>query len=145
MIWAEPRKRALSPSAFGASLNTLLAAPEPSAKAIAHLNKSSRADAQLKEAKLEKKALTYLQNTKHERQERGHVKDVIAGWGPRPAVPFSQWNNVEGDHEWTVAGAEGEKVLRKLAQRGVVKLFNAIRVSCLHSSSGRTETNDLGF
>lgn len=35
---------------------------------------------------------------------------------------------MQGDHGWTVAGAEGEKVLRKLAQRGVVKLFNAIRV-----------------
>ena len=62
------------------------------------------------------------------------MRDVIAGWGARPALPFSQWEStsareferaqngeVEGE-----TGAEREKRLRKLAQRGVVRLFNAI-------------------
>ena len=81
---------------------------------------------------LEKKALKLLQATRHEREERGHVADVIAGWTARPNIPFSQWGKVnEGDtsFEYSVGGADKEKELRRLAQKGAVRLFNAIKAA----------------
>jgi len=127
------RRRALSPTAFGTSLSALLQAPEPSAAAIAHLHAQASRKSEKETKDIEAKALKFLQATKHEQQERGHVTDVIGGWTARPAKPFSQWSNyqddVDQDEERTLGGAEAEKVLRKLAQRGVVKLFNAIRVN----------------
>jgi hypothetical protein len=74
--------------------------------------------------------------TRHDREERGHVADVIGGWHGRPAKPWNEWNEradenamAKGTMESVPGGADAEKALRRLAQRGVVKLFNAIRVS----------------
>lgn len=125
----------MSPETFGQSLVGLLAAPEPSAKALARLNKPLHPTAS--DTAIERKALKLLQANRHEQREHAHVKDVIAGWGPRPKKPFSQWTAAEMSSDWVPpsdpdqfvpGGADGEKVLRKLAQRGTVKLFNAIRV-----------------
>lgn len=68
------------------------------------------------------------------------MREVIAGWSARPALPFSQWESASArqfakaragqsagdDGLLDETGAEREKRLRKLAQRGVVRLFNAI-------------------
>lgn len=75
-----------------------------------------------------------MQAQKHDREERGHVSDVIAGWTARPNIPFSQWNSVnlneqDNNVEYALGGAEKEKELRRLAQRGVVRLFNAIKAA----------------
>lgn len=62
---------------------------------------------------------------------------MIVGWGARPNLPFSQWDSVsarafaraqngDGEDGGAETGAEREKRLRRLAQRGVVRLFNAI-------------------
>jgi len=56
--------------------------------------------------KLELKAKKILQIEKKEKEDKGRVTDVIGGWG-----------------------GESERALRKVAQRGVVKLFNAIQQS----------------
>jgi len=124
------RRRALSPEAFGANLSALLAAPAPStAQLAAQLRRPAK---QAHEAELlERRALRVVQSQKHERQERCHVRDVIGGWQPRPQRPFAEW---AGDDESAVGEggkttAELEKDMRRLAQKGVVKLFNAIRVA----------------
>lgn len=75
-----------------------------------------------------------LQARKHERLERGHIPDVIAGWTPRPNVPFSQWAKLpaQGSSDSTehaAGGADKEKELRRLAQKGAVRLFNAIKAA----------------
>lgn len=81
---------------------------------------------------------------KRRREERSHVKDVIGGWGPPgvlPALEDEEGNvietlgNVDNDAERlqefaTQGGTQSyERKLRKVAQRGVVKLFNAIRAA----------------
>lgn len=83
---------------------------------------------------------------KRRREERSHVKDVIAGWGPPGVLPplLDQDGNImetypaisaEDDQEklQEFASQGGSQVyerkLRKVAQRGVVKLFNAIRAA----------------
>lgn len=69
---------------------------------------------------------------RREREERAHVRDVIGDWGP-PGVLPGQTVTPEAPTmlAWTEqGGAKGyERRLRKVAQRGVVKLFNAIRAA----------------
>ena len=69
------------------------------------------------------------------------MKDVIGGWGapgqpPKTAegeerVAVAEGEESERLQEWLLqGGVQGhEKRLRKVAQRGVVKLFNAIRAA----------------
>ena len=126
------RKRALPQQAFGSLLSSLISAPAPT-KPLRPLHPPPAAEA------LERKARKQLQASKHEREERGHVSDVIAGWSARPNIPFSQWNRLEGESssssaqqasiEYGQGGAEREKELRRLAQRGAVRLFNAIKAA----------------
>lgn len=78
------------------------------------------------------------------REERSHVKDVIGGWGPPGVLPalededgnvMETMRNAEDDVERlqefaSQGGSQSyERKLRKVAQRGVVKLFNAIRAA----------------
>ncbi|KAK0198201.1 Rrp15p-domain-containing protein [Armillaria mellea] len=53
---------------------------------------------------LESKAKRILQVEKKEKEDKGRIRDIYGGWG-----------------------AESERALRKVAQRGVVKLFNVIQ------------------
>ena len=85
-----------------------------------------------------------LQARRHEREERGHVPDIIAGWTPRPKIPFSQWSKLDGiraeDTELASGGADKERELRRLAQRGTVKLFNAIKAAQTTATSADAGT-----
>ncbi|SNX81684.1 uncharacterized protein MEPE_00389 [Melanopsichium pennsylvanicum] len=81
---------------------------------------------------------------KRRREERCHVKDVIGGWGPPGVLPplededgnvieifASAEDEAEKLQEFASQGGSQtyERKLRKVAQRGVVKLFNAIRAA----------------
>ena len=70
---------------------------------------------------------------RREREERAHIKDVIGEWGPPGTLSNSTQMPLSGAalDAWTEqGGAKGyERRLRKTAQRGVVKLFNAIRAA----------------
>ncbi|KAI5474592.1 hypothetical protein MNV49_002767 [Pseudohyphozyma bogoriensis] len=116
---------------FSLALNHLLSLP-PSASSLA----PKRPQPSAQTLRLERRARSLIRETKASHLARGHVKDVIAGWGSRPALPFSLWESESarrfekaqrnGEEEVVETGAEREKRLRKLAQRGVVRLFNAI-------------------
>jgi len=124
------RKRALPQPVFGSMLSSLISAPAPS-RPLRPLHPPASEEA------LERRALKLLQANRHEREERGHVSDVIAGWTARPNVPFSQWNRIDESNATAVAttsehaagGADKERELRRLAQRGAVRLFNAIKAA----------------
>ncbi|EGG10463.1 uncharacterized protein MELLADRAFT_60183 [Melampsora larici-populina 98AG31] len=127
------KRRATSPTTFGTILSQAI---ESSKTSNAHgpatsLTQSSRAA--LKQAKKDSLLESNRKRTaskRHELQERGHIKDVIGGWTPRPALPFSEWLVGRKGIEIEMVGGVGhEKVLRRLAQTGVVKLFNAIRAA----------------
>lgn len=71
------------------------------------------------------------------RMDRFRVRDVIGGWGKPGALPSENAPADGSDaEEDAVDGGAGdfssklhERALRKVAQRGVVKLFNAIRAA----------------
>lgn len=86
------KRRATSPSHFGAALESLLNTNAPSAAPLAL--KPSVTKRRADEA-LEIKAKKLLEGEKKEKEEKNHVADVIGGWG-----------------------GESERSLRKVAQRG---------------------------
>ncbi|GJJ09440.1 hypothetical protein Clacol_003662 [Clathrus columnatus] len=99
------KRRATSPSRFGQTLEALLETNAPLGTNTILALKPSIGRRQ-KEEKLEKGARKLLEGEKRDREEKGRIKDVIGGWG-----------------------MEGERSLRKVAQRGVITLFNAIQQS----------------
>ncbi|GAA5853772.1 hypothetical protein JCM8547_007443 [Rhodosporidiobolus lusitaniae] len=123
--------RPAAPTDFSASLQHLLSLPSTTSNPVPKFAPPSAAT-----QKLERRARSVLRETKAQHFERGHVRDVIGGWGARPPLPFSQWESKSardfetarrgGKLDDDETGAEREKRLRKLAQRGVVRLFNAI-------------------
>ena len=80
------------------------------------------ANAELADARLELKARRKLREERKLALEKGRVKDVLLGTdAPRPSP------GVVGEGAGTAGEAmELERRLRKTAQRGVVKLFNAV-------------------
>lgn len=132
---------------FSLALNHLLSLP-PTASTLAPRNAPPSANTQ----RLERRAKNLIRETKANHLARGHVRDVIIGWGARPALPFSQWDSTsarefqraqEGDlnGEIVETGNEREKRLRKLAQRGVVRLFNAIGAA--QGAPGKAEREEI--
>ncbi|GAA6025652.1 hypothetical protein JCM10207_008925 [Rhodosporidiobolus poonsookiae] len=123
--------RPTTADSFSTSLQHLLSLPSTSSNPIPKHAPPSAAT-----QRLERRARSVLRETKAQHFERGHVRDVIGGWGSRPPLPFSEWESQAardferarrgGQLDADETGAEREKRLRKLAQRGVVRLFNAI-------------------
>ncbi|KAJ3734753.1 Rrp15p-domain-containing protein [Lentinula guzmanii] len=93
--------RATHASAFGATLQSLLNTKAPSSAPLSLKPSIAR---KRNDEKLEMKAKKVLQVEKKEKEDKGRITDVIGGWG-----------------------GESERALRKVAQRGVVKLFNVVQ------------------
>ncbi|SJL05477.1 uncharacterized protein ARMOST_08845 [Armillaria ostoyae] len=93
--------RATAPSTFGTALQSLLGTDAPSALPLSLKPSVAR---KRNDEKLESKAKKVLQVEKKEKEDKGRIRDIYGGWG-----------------------AESERALRKVAQRGVVKLFNVIQ------------------
>ncbi|TFY83994.1 hypothetical protein EWM64_g6 [Hericium alpestre] len=107
------KHRATEPSKFGVTLQSLLSTDTPSAAPLSLKPSIAR---RRNDEKLEKKAKQAVKTEKKDKEEKGRVKDVIGGWG-----------------------GEGERALRKVAQRGVVQLFNAIQQSQAQASQAAEE------
>jgi hypothetical protein len=86
------KRRATDPSRFGATLNALLSTNAPSSLPLSLKPSAAR---KRNEEKQELKAKKAQRIEKRERKDKGHVSDVIGGWG-----------------------GESERALRKVAQRG---------------------------
>ncbi|PGH07343.1 hypothetical protein GX51_01887 [Blastomyces parvus] len=114
------RRRKLSkrndPTAFSTSISKILSTKLPTAARADPLLSRSRATAEttfeLANEKLESRARAKLRAEKREELERGRIRDVLGV-----------------DRGEAGETAEQEKRLRKIAQRGVVKLFNAVRAA----------------
>jgi hypothetical protein len=84
--------RAAAPSAFGATLQSLLNTDAPSTLPLSLKPSVTR---KRNDEKLEMRAKKVLQVERKEKEDKGRITDVIGGWG-----------------------GEGERALRKVAQRG---------------------------
>ncbi|KIV86282.1 hypothetical protein PV11_01900 [Exophiala sideris] len=119
------------PEAFSTSISKILSTKlSQSARKDPVLSRSKQAveaSATLADEKLEKKAKAKLRADRREDLERGRIKDVL-GLNSGKAGEI----------------AEEEKKLRKIAQRGVVKLFNAVRVSQVKAEQAAKEERKKG-
>ncbi|TBU34642.1 Rrp15p-domain-containing protein [Dichomitus squalens] len=106
------KRRATDAVNFGATLQSLLTTNAPAAP----LSLKPSIAKKRRDEKLEAKGKHVLQIEKKEKEDRGRITDVIGGWG-----------------------GESERALRKVAQRGVVKLFNAIQQSQAASAAAAEE------
>ncbi|KAK0510584.1 hypothetical protein JMJ35_007016 [Cladonia borealis] len=112
------------PDAFASSISAILSSKLSTSKrndpVLARSATAAEANASIANSKLESKARQKLRADKKEALEKGRVKDVLG---------------VESGDVGTVM--EEEKRLRKIAQRGVVKLFNAVRGAQVRAEEAR--------
>lgn len=121
------------PTAFATSISKILGSKLTAAKrADPVLSRSKDASAAAKdfaESKLEAKARRKLRDDKRTRLDRGREKDVLG------------INLVDTT---TAEVAEQEKRLKKTAQRGVIKLFNAVRSAQVKAEEAAKEVQTAG-
>jgi fusion and transport protein UGO1 len=110
------KKKRNDPTAFATSiskiLNTKLTTTKRADPVLSRSKDASKASKDLAESRLEAKARHKIRTERREALEKGRVKDVLG---------------LEDSGMSTQVIMETEKKLRKTAQRGVVKLFNAVR------------------
>ena len=123
----KPSKRN-DPAAFASSMSAILSSKLSSSKrndpVLARSTTAAEANASIANSKLESKARSKIREDKKAALEKGRVKDVLLGTDA-------------GDHVNVGAMMEEEKRLRKTAQRGVVKLFNAVRQAQVRAEEAR--------
>ena len=119
------------PAAFSNSISKILSTTLPqslrSDPLLARSKEASDVGQTLANDRLERKARTKLRAEKLEALERGHLTDVLG-------LKAGQAGEV----------AEEEKRLRKIAQRGVVKLFNAVRAAQVRAEEAAKEERRKG-
>ena len=128
---ARRKTKRRDPEVFANSLQAILSSKLPTSKredpVLARSKDAQEANHEIHESRLEVKAKRKLRDEKRQAKERGRVKDVLLGERGSNAAA-EQAGAV--DNGMTAAEiAEQEKRLRKTAQRGVVKLFNAVRAA----------------
>ncbi|MCJ1398862.1 hypothetical protein MMC11_002063 [Xylographa trunciseda] len=143
-----PLPKRKDPSVFSTSLSTILATKLPlSTRGDPVLARSASAkDAAhaLADGKLESKARRALRDERKSLADQGRVRDVVLGDRVPGTVGADEQGGDVGDAV-TAAGIRAqESRLRKTAQRGVVKLFNAVRAAQVKGEEARREARRAG-
>ena len=128
-------RKANDPAAFSNSIAKILGSKLSVSKradpVLARSATAQEANESLSNSRLEAKARQKLRDDRKKDLERGRVKDVLLGTdAPKVAADGSMATEGEARQGLSVGEIqEQEKRLRKTAQRGVVKLFNAVRAA----------------
>lgn len=127
---SKQRSKRNDPAAFASSMSAILGTKLSTQKradpVLARSATAAEANASISNTKLETKARHKLRSEKKEALEKGRVKDVL---GIESAV--------------TQATLEEEKRLGKIAQRGVLKLFNAVRQAQVRGEEARKAASSI--
>ncbi|KAF2677637.1 Rrp15p-domain-containing protein [Lentithecium fluviatile CBS 122367] len=122
------------PEAFATSiskiLNTKLTSQKRSEPILSRSKSAQDANKELSELKLTHKAQRQLLAEKKAALEKGHVKDVLGLNDPSVS---------------TAATTAKEKELRRTAQKGVIKLFNAVRAAQVKGEQAEKEAREKGL
>ncbi|KAF9765596.1 hypothetical protein IL306_002103 [Fusarium sp. DS 682] len=118
------RSKRNDPNAFATSLSKILSTKLSSSKrsdpVLARSAAAHEASKAAVDSALESKARKQMREQKKRAFEKGRVKDVL----------IATTNDATGELETSTSEImETERRLRKVAQRGVVKLFNAVRAA----------------
>jgi hypothetical protein len=130
---AEPRKKRDDPAAFALSISKILSAKLTTSKrddpVLSRSKQASDAAKELGESRVEAKAKHKLREEKKAKLEAGRVRDVLG------------LTSAEVSTESIMAREKGYK---KLAQRGVVRMFNAIRAAQVLGEKAAREAQEAG-
>lgn len=131
---APAKRKRNDPDAFATSMSKILGSKLTASKradpVLSRSKDASAAHTQLADAKLEAKAKHKLKEEKRAALEKGRVKDVLA---------------LQDTEESTADVVALERRLRKTAQRGVVKLFNAVRAAQVKGEEAAREARQKGM
>lgn len=129
---AKKRKRN-NPDAFATSMSKILSSKLSTSKradpVLSRSKEASTASKELADSKLEAKARHKLREEKRAALDKGRVRDVLG---------------LESADTPTAAVMEEERRLKKTAQRGVVKLFNAVRAAQVKGEEVAREARKTG-
>jgi hypothetical protein len=131
------------PEAFATSMSKILGSKLSTSKrndpVLSRSVTAIQTSKEITDLALEKKAKSKMRNEKREALDKGRVKDVLGA-----STAFDAANgNLDGP---TVQETmELEKRLRKTAQRGVVKLFNAVRAAQIKGEEAARESRTKGL
>ncbi|RPB03432.1 Rrp15p-domain-containing protein [Choiromyces venosus 120613-1] len=115
------KRKRNDPAVFSTTMSKILSSHlTTTARKDPVLVRAKHSAAEIDESKIEAKARRVLREEKRKEMEKGRVRDVV----PRD------------DDEAARRALELEKRLRKTAQRGVVKLFNAVRAAQIKAEEG---------
>jgi len=127
------KRKRNDPTAFANSISKILASKLSTSKrddpVLSRSVIASAASRELTDARLEAKARRKLHAEKRQALEKGRVKDVLG---------------LESTDVSTAQIKEQEKRLKKTAQRGVVRLFNAVRAAQVQGELARQEARKHG-
>lgn len=130
-------------AAFANSISAILSSKLSTSKradpVLARSTTAAQASTELASAKLDSQAKQKLREDKKAALEKGRVKDVLLGTD----VPDREEEGTK-DGEKVKEIQELEKRLRKTAQRGVVKLFNAVRQAQVRGEEAAKEKGIIG-
>ncbi|KAJ9629918.1 pre-60S ribosomal particles component [Taxawa tesnikishii (nom. ined.)] len=128
------KKKRSDPTAFATSMSKILSSKLTSSKradpVLSRSATAAQASKELNDARLETKAKRQLHAEKRQALEKGRVKDVL------------------GLNSTDVSTAEiqdQERRLKKTAQRGVIKLFNAVRAAQVQGEKAMAEARKEGL
>ena len=130
------KRKRNDPDAFANSISKILNSKLSTAKRVDPVLARSKvaiaASQELLEAKLETKARHKLRAEKKAQLDRGRVKDILGV------------ENTEEDGS-AAKVLEFERTLKKTAQRGVVKLFNAVRAAQVKGEQAARDAKKAGM
>lgn len=122
------------PNVFATSMAKILDSKLSNSKradpVLARSQTALAASKEITESKLEAKAKQKIRAEKKELLERGRVRDVLGLSDKSPST--------------AEAVAQDEKRLKKIAQRGVIKLFNAVRAAQVKGEEAAREVRKEG-
>lgn len=138
------KRKRNDPEAFATSMSKILGSKLSSSKrddpVLSRSVTALQASKEIVDQALDKKARAKLREEKRAALEKGRVKDVLG-----VSTAFDS-ERLEGKPTPTVAETmELEKRLRKTAQRGVVKLFNAVRAAQIKGEEAAREARSKGL
>ena len=137
------RRKRNDPEAFATSMSKILSSKLSTSKrsdpVLSRSVTAIQASKDMTDAALEKKARHKIREDKRAALEKGRVKDVLGA--------STSWDEKHGVGEGVSVQEilEEEKRLRKTAQRGVVKLFNAVRAAQVKGEEAAREARMKGI
>jgi hypothetical protein len=137
------KRKRNDPEAFATSISKILGSKLSTSKrsdpVLSRSVDALQASKEITDEALETKARQKLRAEKREALDKGRVKDVLGA-----STAFDAANG-RGEGLTVQETMELEKRLRKTAQRGVVKLFNAVRAAQIKGEDAAKEARNKGL